>query len=106
MGSPWKALSDDNRRRILLLLKEKHVSTPTAIADHFGFTMPGVSINLRILKEADLIIERKEGKNKLYSLNRKTTSELVRFFDDMYDYELRSLKEYVENKKGKNKNDF
>ena len=60
--------------------------------------MPGVSINLRILKEADLITEKKEGKNRLYSLNRKTTSGLVRFFDDMYDYKLKSLKEYVENK--------
>jgi ArsR family transcriptional regulator len=60
--------------------------------------MPGVSINLRILKEADLITEKKEGKNRLYSLNRKTTSDLVRFFDDMYDYKLKSLKEYVENK--------
>ncbi len=97
MGSPWKALSDDNRRRILLLLKEKDIITPTEIAEHFNFTMPGVSINLRILKEADLITEKKEGKNRLYSLNRKTTSELVRFFDDMYDYK-KSLKEYVENK--------
>ena len=69
MGSPWKALSDDNRRRIMLLLKEKEIITPTEIAEHFKFTMPGVSINLRILKEADLIIERKEGKNRLYSLN-------------------------------------
>jgi hypothetical protein len=43
----------------------------------------------------------KQGKNKLYSLNRKTTSELVRFFDDMYDYELKSLKEYAENKEKK-----
>lgn len=60
--------------------------------------MSGVSINLRILKEADLITEKKEGKNRLHSLNRKTTSELVRFFDDMYDYKLKSLKEYVENK--------
>jgi len=98
MGSPWKALSDDNRRHILLLLKEKDIITPTEIAEHFKFTMPGVSINLRILKEADLITEKKEGKNRLYSLNRKTTSELVRFFDDMYDYKLKSLKEYVENK--------
>ena len=96
MGSPWKALSDDNRRRILLLLKEKDIITPTEIAEHFKFTMPGVSINLRILKEADLITEKKEGKNRLYSLNRKTTSDLVRFFDDMYDYKLKSLKEYVE----------
>ena len=98
MGSPWKALSDDNRRRILLLLKEKDIVTPTEIAEHFNFTMPGVSINLRILKEADLITEKKEGKNRLYSLNRKTTSELMRFFDDMYDYKLKSLKKYVENK--------
>ena len=80
----------------MLLLKEKDIITPTEIAEHFKFTMPGVSINLRILKEADLIIERKEGKNRLYSLNRKTTSDLVRFFDDMYDYKIKSLKEYVE----------
>ncbi len=101
MGSPWKALSDDSRRRIMLLLKEKDMITPTEIAEHFSFTMPGVSINLRILKEADLITERKEGKNKLYSLNRKTTSELVLFFDDMYDRKLKSLREYVENKERK-----
>lgn len=103
MGSPWKALSDDNRRSILLLLKEKDVITPTEIADHFDFTLPGVSINLRILKEADLIKEQRQGKNRLYSLNRKTTSEIVRFFDDMHDYQLKSLKEFVENKEKKKK---
>jgi ArsR family transcriptional regulator len=101
MGSPWKALSDDNRRRIMLLLKKREIITPTEIAQHFNFTMSGVSINLRILKEADLITEKREGKNKLYSLNRKTTAELARFFDDMYDYKLNSLKEYIENKEGK-----
>jgi len=85
----------------MLLLKEKNIITPTEIVQYFNFTMSGVSINLRILKEADLITERKEGKNRLYSLNRKTTSELVRFFDDMYDYKLKSLKEYVENKERK-----
>ena len=101
MGSPWKALSDDNRRRIMLLLKKREISTPTEIAHYFNFTMSGVSINLRILKEANLITEKREGKNKLYSLNRKTTAELARFFDDMYDYKLNSLKEYIENKEGK-----
>jgi ArsR family transcriptional regulator, arsenate/arsenite/antimonite-responsive transcriptional repressor len=62
MGSPWKALSDDNRRRILLLLKEKDIITPTEIAEYFKFTMPGVSINLRILKEADLITKKRREK--------------------------------------------
>ena len=87
----------------MLLLKKKEIITPTEIAEHFNFTMPGVSINLRILKEADLITEKREGKNKLYSLNRKTTTELARFFDDMYDYKLKSLKEYIENKERKGK---
>ncbi len=74
MGSPWKALSDHNRRQIMLLLKEMDMITPSEIPEHIDFTMPGVSINLRIQKEADLIIERKEGKNRLYSLNRRTTT--------------------------------
>jgi len=97
MGSPWKALSDDNRRQILLLLKNKDM-IPTQIAEQLKFTLPAVSTNLRILKESDLITEEKKGKNRYYSLNRKTTTELVQFFDDMYDYKLKSLKEYVENK--------
>jgi DNA-binding transcriptional ArsR family regulator len=97
MGSPWKALSDDSRRGILLLLKNREM-TPTKIAQHFNFTLPALSSHLRVLKDANLITEIKKGQNRFYSLNRKTTSELVRFFDDMYDYNLNSLKEYVENK--------
>ena len=100
MGSPWKALSDDSRRGILLLLKDKGM-TPTEIAEHFGFTLPALSSHLRVLKEADLVTEIRKGQNRFYSLNKKTTSELVRFFDDMYDYNLDSLKEYVENKQSK-----
>jgi ArsR family transcriptional regulator len=100
MGSPWKALSDDNRRQILLLLKNKDM-IPTQIAEQLNFTLPAVSTNLRILKESYLVTEKKKGKNRYYSLNRKTTTELVQFFDDMYDYKLKSLKEYVENKASK-----
>jgi DNA-binding transcriptional ArsR family regulator len=100
MGSPWKALSDNSRRGILLLLKNREM-TPTKIAEHFNFTLPALSSHLRVLKDADLITEIKRGQNRFYSLNRRTTSELVRFFDDMYDYNLNSLKEYVENKEGK-----
>jgi ArsR family transcriptional regulator, arsenate/arsenite/antimonite-responsive transcriptional repressor len=97
MGSPWKALSDDNRREILLLLKRKDM-IPTEVAKHFNFTLPGVSAHLRVLKEADLVTEKKLGKNRFYSLNRSKSLELVKFLEEMYDYNLISLKEYVENK--------
>jgi DNA-binding transcriptional ArsR family regulator len=59
-------------------------NNPTQIAEHLNFILPVVSTSLRILKEADLITEIKKGKNRFYPLNRKMTSELVRFFDDMY----------------------
>jgi ArsR family transcriptional regulator, arsenate/arsenite/antimonite-responsive transcriptional repressor len=100
MGSPWKALSDDNRRGILLLLKDRDM-IPTKIAEHFSFTLPALSSHLRVLKDAELITEIKRGQNRFYSVNKKTTSEIVRFFDDTYDYKLHSLKEYVENKQTK-----
>src|SRR5919109_5318809 len=102
MGSRWKALSDDSRREILILLK-KNDMIPTEIARHFNFTLPAVSSHLRILKDADLITEKREGKNRLYSLNRKATFELLEFFENMYEYNLKSLKEYVESKEKKRK---
>lgn len=52
MGSPWRALSDDNRRKILRLLGKKDSITPIEIAEYFRFTLPAVSIQLRILNEA------------------------------------------------------
>ena len=97
MGSPWKALSDDSRREILLLLKSKDM-IPTEIAGHFNLTLLALSAHLRVLKDADLITEKKQGKNRFYSLNTKRILKLIEFFEDMYDYKLNSLKEYVEAK--------
>jgi ArsR family transcriptional regulator len=107
MGSSWKALSDDNRREILLLLKNRDM-TPTEVVEHFSFTLPAVSAHLRVLKEADLVREKKRGKNRFYSMNRDKSLELIRFLEQMYDYNLSSLKEYVENKekKGKKKSSY
>jgi ArsR family transcriptional regulator, arsenate/arsenite/antimonite-responsive transcriptional repressor len=102
MGSPWKAISDDSRREILLLLKKKDM-VPTKIAEHFNFTLPARSSHLRILKDADVTNEKKQGKTRFYTLNRDRTLELVEFFEDMYDYNLKSLKEYIENKERKRK---
>jgi DNA-binding transcriptional ArsR family regulator len=91
MGSPWKALSDDSRREMLLLLNKIDM-IPTVIAEHFNFTLPALSSHLRILKDS----EKKQGKNRFYSENRNRTLELVEAFEDVYDYNLKSLKEYVE----------
>jgi ArsR family transcriptional regulator len=97
MGSPWKALADDSRRQVLMLLKNKE-RTPSEIATHFDFTLPALSTHLRVLRDAGLVDERREGQNRYYSVNRNGMSEMMRFFDQFWDDRLKSLKEYVENK--------
>jgi ArsR family transcriptional regulator, arsenate/arsenite/antimonite-responsive transcriptional repressor len=97
MGSPWKALADDSRRQVLMLLKNKE-RTPSEIATHFDFTLPALSTHLKVLRDAGLVDERREGQNRYYSVNRDRMSEMMRFFDQFWDDRLKSLKDYVENK--------
>ncbi|KMJ55913.1 ArsR family transcriptional regulator, partial [Bacillus sp. LL01] len=48
------ALSDENRRKILDLLKEGDL-TAGEIADHFDMSKAGISQHLSVLKNADLV---------------------------------------------------
>ncbi len=100
--SLWKALAEDNRRRILLLLREQEMY-PTDIAKYFDTTLAAVSTNLKILKDADLIKETREGQKKRYSINPKTTLEIKDFYDKMWGDNLKDLKEFVEEKSNKKK---
>jgi len=100
MGSTWKALADDSRRQVLVILKDGE-KTPTEMATHFNFTLPALSTHLRVLRDAGLVSERKEGQRKYYSVNREGMSEMVEFFDAFWDDRLRSLKRFVESKKKK-----
>jgi ArsR family transcriptional regulator, arsenate/arsenite/antimonite-responsive transcriptional repressor len=100
MGSPWKAVADDSRRQVLMLLKNKE-RTPSEVATHFDFTLPALSTHLKVLRDAGLVNERREGQNRYYSVNRDGMSEMMRFFDQFWDDRLKSLKEYVENKERK-----
>ena len=101
-GSVWKALAEDNRRQILLLLRE-HDMFPSELAKHFDTSFAAVSTNLRILKDADLIKETREGQKKRYSINPKKTLEIKEFFDKMWGHNLEGLKEFVESKEEKKK---
>ena len=64
-----KALSDDTRQQILVLLLdgEKCVSD---IVEMFGMSQPTISHHLNILKQFKLVTSRKEGKLVFYDINR------------------------------------
>jgi len=76
---------------------------PTEIAKYFDTTFAAVSTNLRILKDADLIKETREGQKKRYSINPKTSMEIKDFFDKMWGDSLNNLKEFVEEMNDKEK---
>jgi ArsR family transcriptional regulator, arsenate/arsenite/antimonite-responsive transcriptional repressor len=98
VGSSWKAVSDDSRRQLLLLLKDGE-KTPTEMAKSFDFTLPALSTHLRVLREADLVTERKVGQNRFYSVNREKMSEMMQFFDCFWDESLQRLKRHAEKRR-------
>lgn len=71
-----KAVSDPTRREILELLK-KEVLSAGQICEHFNTTGATISHHLSILKNAGLIIDRKDGKNIYYELNMSVLEELT-----------------------------
>ena len=98
MGDTWKAVADSSRRQILLLLKDGE-KTPSEIAGNFEFTLPALSTHLRVLREADLVGERRAGQKRYYSINKQKMTEMMRFFDEFWDDSIYSLKHHAESRK-------
>ena len=77
-----KALADPIRREILNLLKNGPLSAGE-IVDHFSVTGASISRHLSVLKEADLIRDRREGKFIYYELNASVLEEIMLWISDL-----------------------
>ena len=71
-----KALADPIRRDILNLLKDGSLSAGD-IGSHFSVTGASISRHLSVLKDADLIRDRREGKYIYYELNASVLEEVM-----------------------------
>ena len=63
-----KALADDTRQRILVMLAEEEMCVGDIVAA-FGMSQPTISHHLSILKQFKLVNSRKEGKQVYYAVN-------------------------------------
>ncbi len=77
-----RALSDPIRREILNLLKKGRMSAGD-IVDHFEVTGASISRHLSVLKDADLIRDRREGKYIYYELNTSVLEEIMLWVADL-----------------------
>jgi DNA-binding transcriptional ArsR family regulator len=92
------ALSDPTRR----LVFERVLAAPrpvAAIAEGLPVSRPAVSQHLRVLKEAGLITERRQGTRRLYAANPQTLGELRAAIDAMWQEALGGMAAAIEKKK-------
>ena len=76
------ALSDPIRREILNLLKSGTMAAGD-IAAHFDVTAAAVSRHLSVLREADLIRDKREGKFIYYELNASVLEEILLWISEL-----------------------
>ena len=79
-----KVLSVGTRVRIVQLLKG-HALCVNALAHRLGVTQSAVSQHLRVLRQADLVIDEKRGYYVHYRLNEETFAEWKEAIGHMLD---------------------
>jgi DNA-binding transcriptional ArsR family regulator len=75
----FKALSDGTRQEILRLL-ENNQRTVGEIVGKFNLSQPTISRHLSVLKEADLVLDQRQGQNVIYRLNEGALSTSMQEF--------------------------
>ncbi len=94
----FRAIADPTRREILGLLRGGR-QTVGAIAGNFRMSRPAISRHLRLLRNAGLVVTRKDGTARICELRGKplrAVNEWLRDYAAFWDENLRSLKQYVE----------
>ncbi|TMB63194.1 MAG: winged helix-turn-helix transcriptional regulator [Chloroflexi bacterium] len=100
---PLLALSSPRRREIVRLVWSDERSAGE-IARAFEVTWPAISQNLRVLKDAGLIKERRVGTSRLYRADRAALRPLESYLRSMWSRNidrLRLLAEAEERRKSK-----
>lgn len=77
-----RALADPTRRRILNMLKAEPMSAGK-IGEAFDISGAAISKHLAVLKNADLVRVRQEGKFLCYELNASVLEEALLWLRDL-----------------------
>jgi DNA-binding transcriptional ArsR family regulator len=91
----FEAVAQPNRRKILRLLSSGEQSAGS-VASRFELTQPAISQHLRVLREAGLVTERREGTRRLYSMRPEGLSDLHGFLAEVLPSRLELLRQAAE----------
>jgi DNA-binding transcriptional ArsR family regulator len=94
----YKAIADPNRRIVLdLLMRGDH--TAGAILARVQLTQPALSQHLKVLRDVGLVRQRRNGRERIYSLNPKPLREVsdwVRHYEAFWERKLTALGEHLD----------
>lgn len=93
------ALGDPTRRAVF----ERLQAGPRSVGDvaaGLPVSRPAVSQHLRVLREAGLVAERREGTKRIYELSPSGLAELRAYFEQFWSQALDAYKEAAERKEG------
>lgn len=97
-----QALGDPTRRSIFERLRRG----PRAVGElarELPVSRPAVSQHLRVLKEAGLVTEQRNGTRRIYGVDAQSVAELRDYFDEFWSDALESFKRAVEQGEGRKK---
>jgi DNA-binding transcriptional ArsR family regulator len=95
MQAALRAVASPRRVRILRLVWDAERSS-SEIAAHFDVSWPAISQNIRVLRDAGLLKERREGTRRLYRVDRKAARPLEALLRTMWEQDLARLAELAE----------
>ena len=76
----FHAVADETRRQVLDRLSQRDLPV-MKLAESFEMSLPAVSQHLKVLRMAGLVTERREGRQRVYSLNPGPLKEVANWVD-------------------------
>jgi len=96
MQAALKAIAEPRRREILRLVWSRERPAGEIAASFPEVTHAAISQHLRVLREAALVTERRDGRRRLYRARPESMEGLRAFLDEFWDDALARLKAHVE----------
>ncbi|GJL85821.1 MAG: transcriptional regulator [Micavibrio sp.] len=99
MIKQFQAISDPTRFAILELLKERELPAGKIAEEFPHISRPAVSQHIRILKNSNLLWERREGTKRIYRLRKKGFYDIYRFMEEFWDIKKEADKKSTQDNK-------
>lgn len=96
MDTAFRALVEPRRREILKLVWTEELPAAQIAARFDDVTRSAVSQHIGVLREAGLVLERRDGTRRLYRANHAEMDRLRQFLDEYWTGSLQRLQDLAE----------